>query len=559
MSAMNDQPLIDETFPMLPEAAPIEPPRPLVPGAFLRGEFEIKQLVARGLTNLYLAHGGDYSAPVPLLIAERALPPVVEPETEPAETAAAETLPEDELAGAMDAEASDAELIAGPADGEEELEPEAEDITEDAIGSPASTLIPPHERFAQDDREYLVFEWEESTSLQDHRESLNDNRYLQAMHALVAGVQELTEQGLSADFTRDTIRFDADGALKYYGFTDVLNAEPGEVQIASSMLSELAEVNSFLLRHVFAESSTMRLGDEFSALVLSEEIKAMSQRLRDGEYTGTAQLAWEVSQLYAPNTLRVDAALLSDVGQEREVNEDSGLIVRLHRAGHLATYTVDVFVVADGMGGHEGGEVASDLTVRALQRAVEERIDIDWDDNITVRAALLDVIDTVNAEVVALTETDRYRGTRAKPGATLVFAVQLGQRIFVGNVGDSRAYKWNAAQGLQRISKDHSYVQSLIDTGSLDPEDAWDHPDGSIITAHIGMTKLRLRDVFVRVVAPGDKLLLVSDGVVDMLRDRDIEPFLHADNSATVCRNLVNASNAAGGADNITVVCVSFS
>jgi protein phosphatase len=257
--------------------------------------------------------------------------------------------------------------------------------------------------------------------------------------------------------------------------------------------------------------------------------------------------------------VRVDAALLSDVGREREVNEDSGLIIRLHRAGHLATYAVNVYVVADGMGGHEGGEVASDLTVRALQRAIEERIDIDWDDNIAVRAAMLDIIEAVNAEVVALTETDRYRGTRAKPGATLTFAVQLGQRVFIGNVGDSRTYRWNAAQGLQRITKDHSYVQTLIDSGSLSEEDAWDHPDGSIITAHIGMAKLRLRDVFLRIFAPGDKLLLVSDGVVDMLRDRDIEPFLHEHNSAVICRNLVDASNAAGGVDNITVACVAFS
>jgi protein phosphatase len=379
------------------------------------------------------------------------------------------------------------------------------------------------------------------------------------MRALVTGVQALTRSGLRADFARETVRFNEDGAVKYFGFTDALNREAGAVQIASPMLRELSEVNSFLLRHVFAESSTMRLGDEFSALVLSEEIKAFSQRLRDADYADEAQLVQEFSQLCATGPVRVDAALLSDVGREREVNEDSGLIIRLHRAGHLATYTVDVYVVADGMGGHEGGEVASDLTVRALQRAIEERIEIDWDDNIAVRAAMFDIIEAVNGDVVALTETDRYRGTRAKPGATLVFAIQLGQRVFVGNVGDSRAYKWNAAQGLQRISKDHSYVQTLIDSGSLNEEDAFDHPDGSIITAHIGMQKLRLRDVFVRVFAPGDKLLLVSDGVVDMLRDRDIEPFLHADNSAVVCCNLVDASNAAGGADNITVVCVSFS
>ncbi len=102
-------------------------------------------------------------------------------------------------------------------------------------------------------------------------------------------------------------------------------------------------------------------------------------------------------------------------------------------------------------------------------------------------------------------------------------------------------------------------MQSLIDRGEITEEEAFDHPEGSVITAHIGYAKLKTRDVFLRLFAPGDKLLLVSDGVVDMLRDREIEPYLHENDPAVICRNLVNASNAAGGADNITVVCVVFS
>ena len=171
---------------------------------------------------------------------------------------------------------------------------------------------------------------------------------------------------------------------------------------------------------------------------------------------------------------------------------------------------------------------------------------------------MLDIIDEVNSAVVNLTQTPAYRGHRAKPGATLVFAVRLGRRVFVGNVGDSRAYLWNEAAGLQRISKDHSYVQSLIDQGELSEEDSWGHPDGSIITAHIGDPKLRLKDVFLRLFKTGDKLLLVSDGVVDMLRDSEIEVFLKEENPREIVRDLVDASNTAGGADNITAICVCF-
>jgi serine/threonine protein phosphatase PrpC len=80
---------------------------------------------------------------------------------------------------------------------------------------------------------------------------------------------------------------------------------------------------------------------------------------------------------------------------------------------------------------------------------------------------------------------------------------------------------------LTRISKDHSYVQSLLDRGEITEEESFDHPEGSVITAHIGYPKLKLRDVFLRLFAPGDKLLLVSDGVTDMLRDAEYEPHIN--------------------------------
>jgi protein phosphatase len=98
----------------------------------------------------------------------------------------------------------------------------------------------------------------------------------------------------------------------------------------------------------------------------------------------------------------------------------------------------------------------------------------------------------------------------------------------------------------------------LIDSGDLTEEESWDHPEGSVITAHIGDPKLRLKDVFLRLVKPGDKLLIVSDGVVDMLRDHEIAPFVIENNPREVVRDLIDASNTAGGADNITALCVVF-
>jgi protein phosphatase len=249
---------------------------------------------------------------------------------------------------------------------------------------------------------------------------------------------------------------------------------------------------------------------------------------------------------------------MSDVGRERELNEDSGAILRMTRSGHLHACHWECYIVADGMGGHEGGEVASDITIRALQSTLNAEVELDWNDNTAVRAFLLRAMEHVNTQVVALTEQPKYRASRARPGSTLTFIFRLGARLFIGNVGDSRAYRWSATHGLERLSKDHSYVQTLIDAGQLSEEDAWDHPEGSVITAHIGDPKGRTRDLFLRLAMPGDKLLVVSDGVIDMLRDREIEPYLHNSDAATICRNLVDASNQRGGLDNITALCVIF-
>ena len=487
----------------LPEAHLSEPPRPLVAGAFLGGEFEVKDLISRGLTNFYLAFGGDYSSPIPKFVAER----------------------------------------------------EVENPTGHATLE--SALFPETKFVIAEKREYLIFDWIETLPLQDWREVANDARYLQVLSTLVAGMRELESKNLIADFSRETLRFDANGELKFFGFVNAL-PESSAQQASLSGLENLRLLNTFLLRQVFGESSTIRLDDQWSALAMSEEVKNFARSV-ETEYSSIEEVAAALQLLHGEGVLRADAALLSDVGQEREINEDSGTILRFARGGHEVDYDIELYVVSDGMGGHEGGEVASALTLSTLQQSIFSRLNLDWNDNVAVRMVLNDVIEEVNNAVIALAEEAKYRASRAKPGATLTFAVRIGPRVFFVNIGDSRAYKWSEKLGLQRVTKDHSYVQTLIDSGQLTEDQAWEHPDGSIITAHIGMQKLRQRDVFLRLVSPEDKIVIVSDGVIDMLRETEIEPILHEATSRAVCRKLVDASNAAGGMDNITVVCVNFS
>jgi serine/threonine protein phosphatase PrpC len=543
----------------LPEGEVPQPPRPLVAGAFLGGEYEVKELLARGLVNFYLASGGDYAQPSPFLVAERELlePSALSVPEAPVELPFVELVTENTPSTpAAEMEEAEAAIVATLGESEAApIEEHSEAIAEvpprEALQSP---LFAAGRCFVQDGREYLVCEWQETQSLQDWREPTSDARNLRVMSTLLEGARELEEKNLTADFSHDTLRFDENGALKYFGFVD---PQP-ENQPPAPSLQPLQEIHSFLLKHVFAESATMRLDDEWSGLALTEEVKAFATKFNNDEFASASDALRELPSSPPSGVLRAEAILLSDVGQEREVNEDSGMIMRLARAGHLQNLGVELYAVADGMGGHEGGEVASDLTLNALQSALFARADLDWRDNVAVRAALWQVIEEVNTAVVELTEGPQYRGLRNKPGATLVFALRVGATLFVGNVGDSRAYLWDEVLGLRAVTKDHSYVQSLIDSGQLDPSQAWGHPDGSIITAHIGMQKLKQRDVFLRLATPGAKLLLVTDGVIDMLRDEEIAPFLQDENPAAICQNLVDAANAAGGFDNITAVCVSF-
>jgi hypothetical protein len=280
---------------------------------------------------------------------------------------------------------------------------------------------------------------------------------------------ELETQNLRADMGRDLLRLDGAGRLHFFGFTS-------EHADADPFVEQLQALNGFLLGRTLAESSTMRLDDPFASLVLSDEVKAFAHKLDAGEFLSASAVQDELRALGAGTAPSAIAALLTDVGMEREVNEDSGLILRTQRAAHLGSYEWELYVVADGMGGHEGGEVASELTLRALQEALFARSGLNWSDNVAVRNALLEVISEVNEAVVNLTQTPKYMAMRAKPGSTLTFALRLGARVFIGNVGDSRAYLWNAQTGLTPVTKDHSYVQSLHDSGQITEEEAWGHP-----------------------------------------------------------------------------------
>jgi protein phosphatase len=234
----------------------------------------------------------------------------------------------------------------------------------------------------------------------------------------------------------------------------------------------------------------------------------------------------------------------TDVGLVREVNEDSLLAVP------------PVFVVADGMGGHDGGEIASRIVVEEFARLAEEGYDPRGGSDV--------VMDTLRASQRRLQEYGAtHRGSDGRPwhGGTTAVAALLVERNGVPewlltNLGDSRIYRFTQGE-LLRVSTDHSVVQELVDTGRISEEEALVHPERHIVTRALGGPDPLDPDFFTVALTEAERVLLCSDGVTDLLRDAEIADLLRRTaDPRDAAHRVVEAALAAGGVDNATAVVV---
>jgi protein phosphatase len=230
---------------------------------------------------------------------------------------------------------------------------------------------------------------------------------------------------------------------------------------------------------------------------------------------------------------------LTDVGLRREANEDA--------------YLVDVerglFAVADGMGGHAAGEVASRLAIETLASGLESGAS---DSEEEMRRSLTAVIQAANERIA---REIRARESLRGMGTTVVAALCRGTRLVVAHVGDSRAYL--VRDGLiERLTRDHSWVNEQVQMGILSEEEAQRHPFRNVITRALGSAEPVAVDTVSRALKGGDILLLCSDGLNGLVLDEVIlERVLAASGDLEkAARSLVDAANAAGGDDNVTVV-----
>ena len=236
--------------------------------------------------------------------------------------------------------------------------------------------------------------------------------------------------------------------------------------------------------------------------------------------------------------MRLVFAAATDVGRMRKNNEDSYLSSK------------PVAAVADGMGGHSAGEVASAIAIEELA-ALGERGP--WENETAATDDLKQAILRANRRIREMAASDRKLNGM---GTTLVALLEDGDMVHVANVGDSRGYLLRQGE-LSQVTVDHSLVQELVDDGRLSPEDAERHPQRSVITRALGIDPEVEFDLFTYKLQVGDRLLLCSDGLSDVVEPTQIRNvLLRVRSPQKAARQLVTVANEQGGPDNITVIVV---
>lgn len=310
--------------------------------------------------------------------------------------------------------------------------------------------------------------------------------------------------------------------------------------------------------------TTRRLTEEQATEII--ELPALGdvlRELRTGAIADASVLAGRLDDLIAERTepaplwVRIGAA--SHAGMVRELDEDSLLTLDLRTVQNSNGRSWGLFIVADGMGGHAAGEVASGLAIRgATEVVLSAYLTPTLDANTPYDEAEL-------KEIVrkAILQGNQYVLNEARArgndmGTTITMALVAGDRAVIGNVGDSRTYIYRDGK-LRRISKDHSLVMRLVELGQITDEEVYTHPQRNAVLRSLGDKPEVEIDIFTERLRPGDALFLCCDGQWEMTHDPQMTEIIAAnDDPQAACAALIAAGNAAGGDDNITSVLVKF-
>lgn len=240
------------------------------------------------------------------------------------------------------------------------------------------------------------------------------------------------------------------------------------------------------------------------------------------------------------------------VGKQRELNEDSLLAITSTMAGNSGNLPFGLYIIADGMGGHQFGEVASNAAIRTVAGYVLRKF------HSYLFQIKTDTMDESFQEIMLAAVSEAQRAIqREAPGSgtTLTAALVLGQQITVAHVGDSRAYFVYPDGRIEAITRDHSLVKRLEELGHISPEEAENYPHRNVLYRALGQGEILEPDIFTVAFPQPASLMICSDGLWGVVSEQDLVRSINeAPNLQRACQNLVTAANTAGGPDNISVV-----
>lgn len=295
---------------------------------------------------------------------------------------------------------------------------------------------------------------------------------------------------------------------------------------------------------------------------LAQPLRGVIERVMKRDYRNLDEMLEDIARNRSSDdyglSLKPASGKASDPGRVRQNNEDALLVFEMTRVQESRGVPIGLYLVADGMGGHQAGEVASST----IQKIVTERVlnaEVIPGLRFTTRR-----LDATPESVLrsAIQEANRILHAQARAkgnnmGATLTVALIIGDTATIANVGDSRTYLLRGEQ-LRPITADHSLVASLLAAGVIQPEEIRSHPQRNVILRNLGDKPEVEVDIFSQPLQRGDQLILCSDGLWEMVLDEKIKQLVRTTPGGpqAACQALLKAANAAGGEDNVTVIVV---
>lgn len=232
----------------------------------------------------------------------------------------------------------------------------------------------------------------------------------------------------------------------------------------------------------------------------------------------------------------------TDIGKARDMNQDCYYVPENNSQ-------LKLYILADGMGGYKGGEIASKLAVNATKSYIESNFEQIQQDKENILKLIKSAIEYANMVVY---EKSKENKELEGMGTTLEVCLIYNNKAYIGHVGDSRIYRIRK-DIIRKLTQDHSYVAKLVKDGTITKEEAYYHPKKNMLTRALGCTSYVEPDVMIKGFLKEDIIVITSDGLTNMIKDEEIYAHIQQD-IQNASKNLINTANELGGYDNITVI-----